>query len=208
MPAINFIKPGDFVEFKPFDYEREFKLSLNHVGVDKKEVYPYLFVKDYYFENNQKMDILLFIDPKNDKDWRANAPFVKAIADRDRVVDGDTINKRFVKYIPNSIYGKCKLAKVADFDKDGKDDYAISIITAKGQGASRQKALKPIGEGVKDLFKDENVHIMLDKDFEVILEESRQLRAAKKADIKESKKKFGQTTKQTDSVEDESASEG
>lgn len=210
MPTINFIKPGEFVDFKPFDYEREFKLSLNHIGVDKKELYSYLFVKDYYFENNQKRDILLFIDPKNDNDWRENAPFVKAIADRDRVVDGDTINKRYVKYIPNSIYGKCKLAKVADFDKDGKDDYAISIFTAMGQGASKRKALRFLEESKRKLFDGETVHILLDKEFDELLEESRLLREAKKRVHKELREKFSDKTEQADaaeSTEDGSASD-
>lgn len=171
-----FITPEKFVKFTPVDYEREFKRSLKHIGVDKQELYHFLFVRNYYFKNEQKSDILLFIDVKNDKDWQANVPFVKAIADGKRVVNGETIDKRYVKYIAESIYGTCKLARVADFDNDGKDDYAISIVTAFGRGASRDKAVRLLGGSKKNLFKGENVHVMLDREFAAILRESREMK--------------------------------
>ena len=179
MAIDKFIIPENFINFTPVDYKREFKKSLKHLSIDKKELYHFLLVRNYYFKNEQKSDILLFIDVKKDKKWQA-LPFVKAIVSNDKVVDGETINKRYIKYITNSIYGTCKLAKVADFDNDGKDDYSIAIVTAFGRGASKDKALRLLNESKTTLFKGENVHMILDRDFEPMLRESREIKIAKK----------------------------
>lgn len=173
------ITAREFMSLDINHYKREFKKDLIHLGRNKNKLYDYLFVRDYYF-GGQTLDILLFINVKQDKDWHAHVPFVKAIATGDKVVDGQTIDKRHAKYISNSIYGTCKVATVADFDDDGNDDYAIAIVTAFGRGASKEKAVRLLEESKKTLFKDENVHIMLSKEFKEILKQSREMEDARK----------------------------
>ena len=137
------INPREFIDININHYKYELKRDLRLLGRNKSKLYNYLFVKDYYF-GGQKSDLLLFIDIENDRDWQEHVPFVKAIAIGDKVVDGQTIDKRHVKYISNAIYGKCKVATVADFDEDGREDYAIAIVTAFGKGASREKTITQV----------------------------------------------------------------
>jgi hypothetical protein len=171
------IKAREFSGLDLNHYKREFKKDLRILGSNQNKLYKYLFVRDYYF-GGLKSDILLFIDIEKDKDWQEHVPFVKAIAIGDKVVDGKTIDKRYAKYISNSIYGQCKVATVADFDRDGNDDYAIAIVTAFGRrGATKNKAVELLGES-KSLFEGENVHIMLAKEFKEMLRKSREMEQA------------------------------
>lgn len=163
------IDPEEFLGLSLNQYVLKLSKDLEKLGKNQSKEYSYLFVKDYKF-GGRRTDLLLFVDVA-DRDWQENVPFIKAIATGKKVVDGRSIERDHIKYISNSIYGKCKLSKLADFDDDGDPDYALAVVTARGLSASKQKAVKSISES--DLFEGEDFHVKLPNDYKEILRQSR-----------------------------------
>ncbi len=179
------IKPEEFMDLSINQYVLKLDKDLKILGKNKSKEYPYLFIEEYKF-SGKRMDLLLFIDVE-DKTWQANLPFLKAIATGKKVIDGESIEREYVKYINNSVFGKCKISEVADFDGDGDPDYAFAVVTAYGRGASKQKAVKSIGQS--ELLEGQDMHVQLPKGYKETLQKSRMLKEIEKEDREKDRKK-------------------
>ena len=198
------IKPHELMDMNLTQYELELKKDLKRLGKNKKKLHNFLYIKNFYFQT-AKSDLLLFIDVK--RDWQ-DVPVIKAISEGEVVVDGQELfeNKiernRAEKYIFNSIYGECMVATVADFDGNGVDDCVIAIHNAYGErGANKNKIVKILDGNKESLFGRGDIHIVLSRELNEILNESRAVEEAKKEVHRELREKSGKSTGQADSVE-------
>jgi hypothetical protein len=151
------IDPKKFPGLSITKYAFLLQKDLKRLSQFKNKEHQYIYVRRYDFGTTLS-DLLLFVDI-NDRKWRKHVPFLEWIA------DGKTDEER---YAYRSSYGKCKVTAVGDLDGDGDDDLVISIITAEGRGAKKEKVAKLLNQG---LFDGNDVYVRLSKEYKRILSE-------------------------------------